>query len=349
LRQILWPVILIEVVFSCDGPQGLPSDTATVCGRSAYIVKGAATMSRHTSLLQVGKASTKATTTDPGLIWDPPVPDADAVIEEALKTVEAFGFPDEVKDEVQDEVKEPISRKRSEHSLKEPALVRDLFEEIDHHRHHVEDNVTSRNISDPGSPRKCTPICKWHCSSPICDQECQPRCKPPKCETRCGTVELAGCEVHCQQPECCTVCPKHRCAESSCPDCVTKCSQPLCKLRCPQRQNCTSICESPECEWNCAKPVGCPKPDCKLECAEPPKECKKSFRQKLPSLKKGEIKVSSFVPPIDSPSLLQISPGHARPAGERQHEALRLLVRVESMSSETSELLREIVELPLAP
>jgi len=193
----------------------------------------------------------------------------------------------------------------------------------------------------------CTPTCKWSCSSPACEQECEPLCKPGKCETRCATMDLAGCLLGCEQPECATVCPKNHCAKDGCPKCSTHCSQPLCKLRCPQKQNCTSVCESPHCEWRCRKPERCPRPKCKLECDQA-KEClNSSVYKKLPQLRKGEIKVASFVPPS---SLLQMSHGQLTTAenSDQQRKALHLGATVEAMDSETSEVTRFVIELPLA-
>lgn len=152
--------------------------------------------------------------------------------------------------------------------------------------------------------KSCKPLCKWECESTPCEGNCRPECEQPKCETRCSSVSTKGCVMECDQPQCCTVCPKKACAGAGgCPLCVTNCSKPMCRLRCPQGQDCKSICEEPKCKWHCAEPSACPVPKCRLACEEP--SCLVGGgRRPIPALRRGELKVSTFVAP---PSFIQVA------------------------------------------
>jgi hypothetical protein len=201
--------------------------------------------------------------------------------------------------------------------------------------------IKGSDMQAPDDSGGCVPLCKWACTSPICEEVCTPECAPPKCETRCETVELAGCKLECDQPECCTICPKKKpCAKHGCPTCTTTCSNPVCKLKCPQQQNCKTVCESPNCRWRCKQPESCPKPQCSMACETPKKDCTDSIQQKLPPLRKGELKVATFSPPS---SFLQVSPGIRHAAGASKGQEVLIAALLESADGEA-----RIVELPVS-
>lgn len=354
-RLLPWSLCsLLLQAFLCtaDHPAQLPCNEQELASEFC-------TTSGRQSLLQVTRSSYVKARPEAN-VFD----NGDAIVDEALADLESNSVPgmlSELKDSVSATEffteNEGTDGKKSSDNSDASQSPSEEPESVGSEKLHVENllakqpgkvsgKAANASAEQPEKVPGCTPTCKWTCTEPVCEEECEPLCTPGKCETRCSTMHLAGCKLGCEQPECATVCPKNHCAKDGCPKCITNCSQPLCKLRCPQKQNCTSVCETPTCEWQCQKPQSCPKPKCKLECDVQTKDCAKSVHKEMPALKKGEIKVASFVPPS---SLLQMSNElTAAEKSNHQREVLHLRATAEAMYSEASQVSRFVIELPLA-
>lgn len=148
-------------------------------------------------------------------------------------------------------------------------------------------------ITCPPEAAGCTPVCKWHCTTPQCAEVCEPECDAPRCDVRCTHKETSGCNFNCAQPSCAVICPSAKCSQSNCPKCNALCGAPKCTLDCAGYQPCHSVCEQPTCKWNCKKPEVCPEPKCSMVC-ESPKACPDmSTHMALPPVG-NEYVVSSF-------------------------------------------------------
>jgi len=145
----------------------------------------------------------------------------------------------------------------------------------------------------PAKHDHCTPTCTWSCNIPKCDEVCSPVCQAPKCETRCSGMSTRGCVMACAKPHCMVMCPKRGCPSGGCPSCTTQCSEPECHMKCPKSKLCKSVCEQPQCEWNCKVPQ-CPKPRCHMVCESAKKCGSASFSQELPPLLPGQTAVQTF-------------------------------------------------------
>lgn len=139
----------------------------------------------------------------------------------------------------------------------------------------------------------CTPQCTWQCSSPKCDEVCSPKCQAPKCETRCpSTPDLSSCAFDCDTPACSVSCPQNGCSSLDCPSCQASCGEAHCKLNCQGEQACSTVCEQPECEWECKAPEDCPAPECQMVCQQPT-DCMGSTHKELPPLLPGECAIQT--------------------------------------------------------
>eukprot|EP00746_Dinoflagellata_sp_MGD_P166514 gnl/MRDRNA2_/MRDRNA2_96449_c0_seq1.p1 gnl/MRDRNA2_/MRDRNA2_96449_c0~~gnl/MRDRNA2_/MRDRNA2_96449_c0_seq1.p1 ORF type:complete len:401 (+),score=67.97 gnl/MRDRNA2_/MRDRNA2_96449_c0_seq1:85-1287(+) len=152
--------------------------------------------------------------------------------------------------------------------------------------------ATASNGGASQNTSKCTPTCRWSCSSPECEEVCTPVCDPPKCETRCSSLDTSGCSLDCEAPSCAVICPKKACP-NRCPHCTTRCATPHCKLNCPNAQPCRNICEEPRCQFQCKAPEHCPKPQCQLWC-EYPRGCAAGHRAPMPPPNQGEVTIRTF-------------------------------------------------------
>jgi len=209
----------------------------------------------------------------------------------------------------------------------------------------VPERDAERNADATTSGDACQPLCKWECESTRCEGECTPECEQPRCETRCSAATTKGCVMECNRPQCYTLCPKRSCAGAGgCPLCTTNCSKPMCRLRCPQQQDCRGVCEEPRCKWRCKEPSTCPAPKCRLACEEP--SCVLGSQDRaIPALRRGEIKVSSFVAPrgiqdfgraSPSAALYQVSADKAPDRNERAEiVSLTVPVLVETVSEDS--------------
>merc|ERR1719215_1340014 len=163
-------------------------------------------------------------------------------------------------------------------------------------RRRRKDSASSPDATSSGSD-KCTPTCSWKCATPVCDEVCTPKCQAPRCQTRCNGMITSGCKMECEEPSCAVVCPERACAAQTCNACTTNCSKPMCKLNCPDNQDCTEVCETPVCTWDCKAPEKCPKPECHMEC-EKPRACMDQGGDTLPAIQPGQSIIRSFETPL---------------------------------------------------